>query len=87
MNLEKNKQSLESENKELVGEVKVLQQQKSESEYKRKKLEGQVQELHAKVSEGDRLRAELAEKTSKLQVPCPTYKAFRHFYNLQNGNF
>lgn len=75
VNLEKNKQSLDSENKELVGEVKVLQQQKGESEYKRKKLEGQVQELHAKVSEGDRLRSELAEKTNKLQVLGPTHEA------------
>lgn len=74
-NLEKNKQGLETDNKELACEVKVLQQVKAESEHKRKKLDAQVQELHAKVSEGDRLRVELAEKANKLQVslkhPCP----------------
>lgn len=67
-NLEKNKQGLETDNKELACEVKVLQQVKAESEHKRKKLDAQVQELHAKVSEGDRLRVELAEKANKLQV-------------------
>uniref|UniRef100_G1NXB6 Myosin heavy chain 10 n=1 Tax=Myotis lucifugus TaxID=59463 RepID=G1NXB6_MYOLU len=66
-NLEKNKQGLETDNKELACEVKVLQQVKAESEHKRKKLDAQVQELHAKVSEGDRLRVELAEKANKLQ--------------------
>lgn len=67
-NLEKNKQGLESDNKELACEVKVLQQVKAESEHKRKKLDAQVQELTAKVSEGERLRVELAEKANKLQV-------------------
>uniref|UniRef100_A0A8C3NMT9 Uncharacterized protein n=1 Tax=Geospiza parvula TaxID=87175 RepID=A0A8C3NMT9_GEOPR len=66
-NLEKNKQGLESDNKELACEVKVLQQVKAESEHKRKKLDAQVQELTAKVSEGERLRLELAEKANKLQ--------------------
>uniref|UniRef100_A0A8U7P5Z0 Myosin heavy chain 10 n=1 Tax=Corvus moneduloides TaxID=1196302 RepID=A0A8U7P5Z0_CORMO len=66
-NLEKNKQGLESDNKELACEVKVLQQVKAESEHKRKKLDAQVQELTAKVSEGERLRVELAEKANKLQ--------------------
>uniref|UniRef100_A0A5F8G841 Myosin heavy chain 10 n=1 Tax=Monodelphis domestica TaxID=13616 RepID=A0A5F8G841_MONDO len=64
VNLEKNKQGLETDNKELACEVKVLQQVKAESEHKRKKLDAQVQELHAKVTEGDRLRVELAEKAS-----------------------
>ncbi|NXE69621.1 MYH10 protein, partial [Calcarius ornatus] len=63
----KNKQGLESDNKELACEVKVLQQVKAESEHKRKKLDAQVQELTAKVSEGERLRVELAEKANKLQ--------------------
>uniref|UniRef100_A0A8C8B9J0 Myosin heavy chain 10 n=1 Tax=Otus sunia TaxID=257818 RepID=A0A8C8B9J0_9STRI len=66
-NLEKNKQGLESDNKELACEVKVLQQVKAESEHKRKKLDAQVQELTAKVTEGERLRVELAEKANKLQ--------------------
>lgn len=59
---------MESDNKELACEVKVLQQVKAESEHKRKKLDAQVQELTAKVSEGERLRVELAEKANKLQV-------------------
>lgn len=67
-NLEKTKQSQESANKELVSEVKSLQQAKVESEHKRKKLEGQLQEFMARVTEGERAKGELAERTHKLQV-------------------
>lgn len=59
---------METDNKELACEVKVLQQVRAESEHKRKKLDGLVQELQTKVTEGERLRAELAEKGNKLQV-------------------
>lgn len=59
---------METDNKELACEVKVLQQVRSESEHKRKKLDSQVQELQAKVTEGERLRTEQAEKANKLQV-------------------
>lgn len=71
-NLEKNKQSLESDNKEMACEVKSLQQAKSESEYKRKKLEAQLQEFTARASEVERAKAELSERSHKLQVNAST---------------
>lgn len=67
-NLEKIKQSLESNNKELTNEVKSLQQGKTESEHKRKKLEAQLQELTARVTEGERAKGELSDRSHKLQV-------------------
>lgn len=67
-NLEKNKQSLEGENKEMACEVKSLQQAKTESEYKRKKLEAQLQEFMARATEVERTKGELAERSHKLQV-------------------
>jgi len=67
-NLEKTKQSQESVNKELVSEVKGLQQTKMESEHKRKKVDAQLQEVMARVTEGERAKGELAERTHKLQV-------------------
>lgn len=67
-NLEKNKQSLESENKELACDVKSLQQAKTESEYKRKKLEAQLQEFMSRATEIERVKGELAERSHKLQV-------------------
>lgn len=67
-NLEKNKQCLESDNKELACEVKSLQQTKTESEYKRKKLEAQLHEFTARASEVERAKGELTERSSKLQV-------------------
>lgn len=72
-NLEKNKQSLESNNKELATEVKSLQQGKTESEHKRKKLEGQLQELTARVTEGERAKGELSDRSHKLQVSWTQY--------------
>lgn len=86
-NLEKNKQGLETDNKELACEVKVLQQVKAESEHKRKKLDAQVQELHAKVSEGDRLRVELAEKANKLQVSWSLVCSVRYLEGAITGNY
>lgn len=71
-NLEKTKQSQESANKELAGEVKTLQQAKSESEHKRKKLEAQLQEFMARVTEGERAKGELGERAHKLQVSPAT---------------
>ena len=68
-NLEKSKQGLETENKELGSEVKGLQQVKSESEHRRKKLEAQLQEFTARVTEGERDKGELSERSHKLQVP------------------
>lgn len=68
MNLEKSKQTLEGDNKELSSEVKVLQQAKLESEHKRKKLEAQLQEVLTRVTEGERNKGELTERTHKLQV-------------------
>lgn len=68
VNLEKNKQSTESANKELVSEVKGLQQAKMESEHKKKKLEAQLQEFMARVTEGEKGKVELAERSHKLQV-------------------
>uniref|UniRef100_A0A8D0KP07 Myosin heavy chain 10 n=1 Tax=Salvator merianae TaxID=96440 RepID=A0A8D0KP07_SALMN len=65
-NLEKNKQCLETDNKELACEVKVLQQVRSESEHKRKKLDAQVQELQAKVTEGERLRTDSSAWIEKI---------------------
>lgn len=67
-NLEKNKQSLENDNKEMASEVKSLQQAKTESEYKRKKAETQLQELTSRATEVERVKAELAERAHKLQV-------------------
>ncbi len=67
-NLEKNKQTLESDNKELNNDVKSLQQAKSESEHKRKKLEAQLQEFMARFSEGEKVKGELSDRSHKLQV-------------------
>jgi len=68
-NLEKNKQGLETDNRELSSEVKGLQQARSDSEHKRKKLEAQLQEFMARATEGERAKGELAERSHKLQVP------------------
>lgn len=70
-NLEKAKQTLESERGELANEVKVLLQGKGDSEHKRKKVEAQLQELQVKFNEGERVRTELADKVTKLQVRPP----------------
>lgn len=70
-NLEKAKQTLESERGELANEVKALLQGKGDSEHKRKKAEAQLQELQVKFSDGERVRAELADKVTKLQVRIP----------------
>lgn len=67
-NLEKIKCTLESDNKELVSEVKGLQQAKTESEHKRKKMDAQLQEFMARATEGERAKVELADRTHKLQV-------------------
>uniref|UniRef100_A0AAQ4PJB7 Myosin, heavy chain 10, non-muscle n=1 Tax=Gasterosteus aculeatus aculeatus TaxID=481459 RepID=A0AAQ4PJB7_GASAC len=67
VNLEKNKQILESENKELACDVKSLQQAKMESEHKRKKMEVQLQEFMSRATEGERIKGELAERSHKLQ--------------------
>ncbi|KAM8879782.1 myosin-10-like isoform 1-T1 [Spinachia spinachia] len=67
VNLEKNKQSLENENKELACDVKSLQQAKMESEHKRKKMEVQLQEFMSRATEGERVKGELAERSHKLQ--------------------
>uniref|UniRef100_A0A7M4FQ05 Myosin-9 n=1 Tax=Crocodylus porosus TaxID=8502 RepID=A0A7M4FQ05_CROPO len=71
-NLEKAKQTLESDRAELSNEVKVLLQGKGDSEHKRKKVETQLQELQVKFAEGERVRTELAEKVNKLQVRVMT---------------
>lgn len=71
--MEKTKQSLESNNKELASEVKSLQQGKTESEHKRKKLEAQLQELTARVTEGERVKGELSDRSHKLQVKWRRY--------------
>lgn len=67
-NLDKSKQTLEKENAELAGELRVLGQAKQEVEHKKKKLEVQLQELQSKCSDGERARAELNDKVHKLQV-------------------
>lgn len=67
-NLDKNKQTLEKENADLAGELRVLSQAKQEVEHKKKKLEVQLQELQSKCSDGERARAELNDKVHKLQV-------------------
>lgn len=67
-NLEKNKQCLENDNKELVCEVKILQQTKTESEHKRKKLESVMQEFSARTTEIERAKGEMADRSHKLQV-------------------
>lgn len=67
-NLEKNKQSLESDNREMACEVKTLQQAKTESEHKRKKLDAQLQEFMSRATEVERVKGELAERSHKLQV-------------------
>uniref|UniRef100_A0A673LKX8 Myosin-10 n=1 Tax=Sinocyclocheilus rhinocerous TaxID=307959 RepID=A0A673LKX8_9TELE len=72
-NLEKNKQTLESDNKEMANEVKSLQQGKSESEHKRKKLEAQLQEFMARFSEGEKVKGELSDRSYKLQVSVVTW--------------
>ncbi|XP_072011607.1 myosin-10-like isoform X8 [Engystomops pustulosus] len=68
VNLEKVKQTLESENADLVKEVKNLHATKQDSEQKRKRLEGQVSELQVRVSDSEKIKAELAEKLQKLQA-------------------
>ncbi|XP_040280446.1 myosin-10-like [Bufo bufo] len=68
VNLEKVKQSLESENADLVKEVKNLHGTKQESEQKRKKLEAQVSELQVRVGDSEKAKAELAERLQKLQA-------------------
>ncbi|XP_061534576.1 myosin-10 isoform X2 [Phycodurus eques] len=67
-NLEKNKQCLENDNKELVCEVKILQQTKTESEHKRKKLESVMQEFTARTAEMERTKGEMADRSHKLQM-------------------
>ncbi|KAM4703590.1 myosin-10-like isoform 1-T1 [Rhinophrynus dorsalis] len=67
-NLEKSKQSLESENADLMKEVKTLQSVKQDSEQKRKKLEGQVSDLQIRVADSEKAKAELAEKFHKVQA-------------------
>uniref|UniRef100_A0A1A8CES7 Myosin-9 n=1 Tax=Nothobranchius kadleci TaxID=1051664 RepID=A0A1A8CES7_NOTKA len=74
-NLEKNKQCLESDNKELVCEVKSLQQTRTESEYKRKKLEAQLQEFTARTTEVERAKGELSERSLKLQTELDNVSA------------
>ncbi|XP_030053543.1 myosin-10 isoform X2 [Microcaecilia unicolor] len=68
VNLEKVKQALETENVDLVKEVKSLQSSKLESEQRRKKLEGQVSELQTRSVESERAKTELADKLQKLQT-------------------
>ncbi|KAM8927461.1 myosin-10-like isoform 2-T2 [Pelodytes ibericus] len=68
VNLEKIKQTLESENSDLIKEVKSLQTTKQDSEQRRKKLEAQVTELQIRVSDGDKAKHELTEKVNKLQA-------------------
>lgn len=75
-NLEKNKQSLESDNKEMACEVKSLQQAKTESEYKRKKVEAQLQELTSRATEVERAKGELTERSHKLQVNAVPLRLF-----------
>ncbi|XP_037118262.1 myosin-10 isoform X4 [Syngnathus acus] len=67
-NLEKNKQCLENDNKELVCEVKILQQTKTESEHKRKKLESVMQEFTARTTEMEKAKGEMADRSHKLQL-------------------
>lgn len=71
-NLEKSKQSLENDNRELTCEVNSLQQAKTESEHKRKKLEAQLQEFMSRATEVERAKGELAERSNKLQVNTST---------------
>ncbi|XP_073458729.1 myosin-10-like isoform X6 [Aquarana catesbeiana] len=68
VNLEKVKQTLESENSDLVKEVKNLHAAKQDSEQKRKKLEGQVSDLQIRVSDSEKIKAELAEKLHRVQA-------------------
>lgn len=71
-NLDKSKQTLEKENAELAGELRVLGQAKQEVEHKKKKLEVQLQDLQSKCSDGERVRVELNDKVHKLQVRSST---------------
>lgn len=73
-NLDKNKQTLEKENADLAGELRLLNQAKQEVEHKKKKLEVQLQELQSKCIDGERARAELNDKVHKLQVRRPHRK-------------
>ncbi|XP_018081713.1 myosin-10 isoform X7 [Xenopus laevis] len=67
-NLEKVKQTLESENTDLIKEVKNLQAAKQDSEQRRKKLEQQVSEFQIRANDSEKIKAELAEKLQKLQA-------------------
>ncbi|KAE8593451.1 hypothetical protein XENTR_v10019141 [Xenopus tropicalis] len=67
-NLEKVKQTLESENTDLIKEVKNLQAAKQDSEQRRKKLEQQVSEFQIRTNESEKVKFELAEKLQKLQA-------------------
>lgn len=86
-NLEKTKQSLESNNKELASEVKSLQQGKTESEHKRKKLEAQLQELTARVTEGERAKGELSDRSHKLQVKWTQYLHTTSVYSSNHTEY
>ncbi|MEE6483241.1 hypothetical protein FKM82_013477 [Ascaphus truei] len=68
VNLEKVKQTLESENADLLKEVKTLQAAKLDSEQRRKKQEGNVSEFQVRVMESEKAKAELAEKLQKMQA-------------------
>ncbi|XP_068097118.1 myosin-10-like isoform X5 [Hyperolius riggenbachi] len=68
VNLEKVKQTLESENSDLAKEVKNLHAAKQDSEQKRKKLEAQVSEFQVRVSDSEKAKAELAEKLHRVQA-------------------
>lgn len=69
---------MESDNKEMVTEVKSLQQAKSESEHKRKKLEAQLQEYMARFSEGEKVKGELSDRSHKLQVSDVTFPSINY---------
>lgn len=68
VSVEKAKQALESEMKDLQVELKTLTQGKGESEQRRKKAEAQLQELQVKHGESERHRQELADRMVKTQV-------------------
>lgn len=68
VSVEKAKQALESELKDLQIELKTLTQGKGDSEQRRKKAEAQLQELQVKHGETERQKHELSDKMTKMQV-------------------
>ena len=66
--LEKAKNALDSENRELQEEIRMLSGAKSDSEAKRRKQEQQIQDYNAKLQDTERARNDYQDRFTKSQV-------------------